>query len=73
MTPVLIIEPEQSFSGDRDKLLTEVRRLAADSEVTKDIKTFLIHDCFPVDIRHNAKIFREKLAVWAAEQLRKDQ
>jgi len=22
-----------------------------------------------VDIRHNAKIFREKLAVWAAEQI----
>jgi olefin beta-lactone synthetase len=26
----------------------------------------MIHPSFPVDIRHNAKIFREKLAVWAA-------
>jgi hypothetical protein len=25
----------------------------------------------PVDIRHNAKIFREQLAVWAARQLAK--
>jgi hypothetical protein len=24
----------------------------------------------PVDIRHNAKIFREKLTVWAAKKLR---
>ena len=37
--------------------------------VTAGIGTFLFHDDFPVDIRHNAKIFREKLAVWAAEQL----
>ena len=27
--------------------------------------TFLLHPSFPVDIRHNAKIFREKLARWA--------
>ena len=33
------------------------------------IKTFLFHPAFPVDIRHNAKIFREKLAVWAAREL----
>ena len=25
---------------------------------------------FPVDVRHNAKIFREKLAAWAAKRLR---
>lgn len=73
MKPVLIVEPEASFSGDREKLLSEVQTLATSSEVTKDIKIFLIHDGFPVDIRHNAKIFREKLAVWAAEQLRSDQ
>ena len=28
------------------------------------------HPKFPVDIRHNAKIFREKLAVWAATEVR---
>ena len=33
------------------------------------IKTILFHPSFPVDIRHNAKIFREKLAVWAARRL----
>ena len=33
----------------------------------REIETFLFHPSFPVDIRHNAKIFREKLAVWAAK------
>jgi hypothetical protein len=36
---------------------------------TRDISRFLIHPGFPVDIRHNAKIGREKLAVWAQGEL----
>ena len=36
---------------------------------TARIHDFLIHPGFPVDIRHNAKIGREKLAVWATTQL----
>ena len=35
---------------------------------TTDIRTVLFHPAFPVDVRHNAKIFREKLADWAAKQ-----
>ena len=31
---------------------------------------FLFHKSFPVDIRHNVKIQREKLAAWAAKKLR---
>jgi hypothetical protein len=37
---------------------------------TRPIATILFHTSFPVDIRHNSKIFREKLAVWAARKLR---
>ena len=37
---------------------------------TRRIETILFHPSFPVDIRHNSKIFREKLAVWAARKLR---
>ena len=37
---------------------------------TGSIATILFHPSFPVDIRHNAKIFREKLAAWAARRLR---
>ena len=36
---------------------------------TAKVETFLFHPKFPVDIRHNAKIFREKLARWAARRL----
>ena len=46
------------------------RSLAAKFPHTQSIRTVLFHPAFPVDIRHNAKIFREKLAVWAEKQLR---
>jgi acyl-CoA synthetase (AMP-forming)/AMP-acid ligase II len=51
-------------------LLEEIRQLGRANPVTSRIDDFLLHPAFPVDIRHNAKIFREKLAVWAARQLR---
>jgi acyl-CoA synthetase (AMP-forming)/AMP-acid ligase II len=47
----------------------ELRDLGQTQPHTRGIETFLFHPSFPVDIRHNAKIFREKLAVWAAERL----
>ena len=47
-----------------------MRQLAQKFPHTQAITTFLHHPRFPVDIRHNAKIFREKLAVWATRQLR---
>lgn len=68
-TPVLIVEPVKEYAGSEPQLLTEVSELAAASPVTAGIRTFLVHPDFPVDIRHNAKIFREKLAVWAEEKL----
>ncbi len=72
-TPVMIVEPRKGFDGDAKALLAEVARLAAANPLTAVIDTFLIHPEFPVDIRHNAKIFREKLAVWAAAQLERRQ
>ena len=48
----------------------QLRLLGAAHAHTRDIKTFLFHPSFPVDVRHNAKIFREQLALWAAQQLR---
>lgn len=49
----------------------ELAKLAEAHEVTRGIDTFLEYPgSFPVDIRHNAKIFREKLAVWAARRVR---
>jgi acyl-CoA synthetase (AMP-forming)/AMP-acid ligase II len=67
--PVLIVEPEKDSSMDSEALLAQVKELAAASELTEDIHHFLIHPDFPVDIRHNAKIFREKLSIWAMSEL----
>ena len=38
---------------------------AKNHELTRNVDLFLVHPSFPVDIRHNAKIFREKLKIWA--------
>ncbi|MEA2114757.1 MAG: fatty acid CoA ligase family protein [Thermodesulfobacteriota bacterium] len=69
--PVLIVELRQK-GRETQQLFGELRELAEANELTRRIKTFLVHPAFPVDIRHNAKIFREKLAVWAEKRLRAD-
>ena len=55
--------------ADRERLINELQKLGQANPLTASIKHYLLHPSLPVDIRHNAKIFREKLAVWAAEQL----
>jgi len=67
--PVMIVEPVRTRKINRDGLLTQVRELAAASPFTASIQLFLTHPDFPVDIRHNAKIFREQLSDWARKQL----
>ena len=42
---------------------------AALHPTTRKVATFLVHPGFPVDIRHNAKIGREQVAVWALARL----
>jgi acyl-CoA synthetase (AMP-forming)/AMP-acid ligase II len=66
--PVLIVELHKN-TGQDEKLVAELQQIALHNEITHSIKHFLVHHDFPVDIRHNAKIFREKLAEWAAEKL----
>lgn len=66
-TPVLCVELEKS-RAQSEALRNELLALGADNERTRSIKTVLFHPGFPVDIRHNAKISREKLAAWAEEQ-----
>ncbi len=66
---VMIVEPVRGRKINRERLLAEVRELAAASSLTSSIQLFLTHPDFPVDIRHNAKIFREQLSAWAQKQL----
>jgi acyl-CoA synthetase (AMP-forming)/AMP-acid ligase II len=67
--PVLCVELETSAQPTAT-LRRELLELGAAHAHTRAIQEILFHPAFPVDIRHNAKIFREKLAVWAARQLR---
>jgi hypothetical protein len=66
---VLCVELLKDRPVDRARTEAALRATAADNERTRSIDTFLFHADFPVDIRHNAKIFREKLAVWASRKL----
>ncbi|MFA5516476.1 MAG: fatty acid CoA ligase family protein [Desulfuromonadales bacterium] len=68
--PVICIEtelgvPRSAYPRIREELLTS----AGENPMTAGIADVLFHPLFPVDIRHNAKIFREKLALWAEKEL----
>lgn len=73
--PVIIVEPEAGqfprTSDDQRQLQAELRQLGLANPLTQHIETILFHPSLPVDIRHNVKIFREKLVPWAELQLRK--
>jgi acyl-coenzyme A synthetase/AMP-(fatty) acid ligase len=66
--PVICIELVQGAKNKRN-IKKELIELAAANEVSNSINTVLFHKKFPVDPRHNAKIFREKLAVWAQKKI----
>ncbi len=69
--PVICVELERRAPRvGLGQLREELSALAAQQEHTRMIRDFLVHPGFPVDIRHNAKIEREKLALWATRQLR---
>jgi acyl-CoA synthetase (AMP-forming)/AMP-acid ligase II len=66
-TPVLCVELEAHARGaDKDTVTRELLEIGAKHDHTREVRRVLYHRSFPVDIRHNAKIFREKLAAWAA-------
>lgn len=68
--PVLCVEWDRStrWATVEDRL----QKRAAAFPHTRDISTFLCYrGTFPVDVRHNSKIFREKLARWANRKLGK--
>jgi olefin beta-lactone synthetase len=72
--PVFVVEPwPKRFpktAAEREQLLEELCQLARAHPLTRTVETVLLHRSLPVDIRHNAKISREKLAVWASRILR---
>ena len=68
-TPVLCVELRAGI-GKREhaRIAEELRHIGEGHVHTARIERVLFHPGFPVDIRHNAKIGREALAVWAAKR-----
>ncbi|MBN2644701.1 MAG: AMP-binding protein [Desulfuromonadaceae bacterium] len=67
---VLCIELNPGVNRSRKPaIIAELQAIQRQFPHTQAISAFLFHPRFPVDIRHNAKIFREKLSLWAEKQL----
>jgi len=67
--PVICIQLKHGFHPT-EKLIPVLLELGKSAPITKGISDLLFKKDFPVDPRHNAKIFREKLALWAAKKIR---
>ncbi len=72
--PVMICEPHQPHWPDsseaRQRLMDKIYQSCRTHPLTEVIQRefIFLHASLPVDIRHNSKIFREELSLWAAEQ-----
>jgi acyl-CoA synthetase (AMP-forming)/AMP-acid ligase II len=67
---VLCVElSERQGSSARERIAGELLDIARANPRTRNVGRILFHPGFPVDIRHNAKIGRERLAAWAQRQL----
>jgi len=66
--PVMFIEPYSKINNEK-LFIKELLTLAKSNPLTAKIDHIFIEKAFPVDIRHNSKIFREKLAVKAKRKL----
>ena len=67
-TPVIFIEPYSKIK-DKKVFIKELLALAKSNPLTANIEYVFIEKEFPVDIRHNSKIFREKLSIKAKKRL----
>ena len=68
--PVVCIEMrERRRRNDWLRVESQLRELAALHATSRGIHAFVLHQGFPVDIRHNAKIDRDQLASWAVRRV----
>jgi acyl-coenzyme A synthetase/AMP-(fatty) acid ligase len=67
-TPVIFVEPIEKIK-DKNQFFQELRAIGQSNPLTQSIDHFFIEYKFPVDVRHNSKIFREKLAATARKKL----
>jgi acyl-CoA synthetase (AMP-forming)/AMP-acid ligase II len=67
----VVVEPHPQFwpenAEERERFRSELLALARTHSLTSKIEKVFFHPSFPVDARHNAKIFRDKLGVLASQ------
>ncbi len=51
-------------------LKEELLKIGRSAKLTEEISDIFFFKSFPVDPRHNAKIFREKLTIWATKRIK---
>jgi acyl-CoA synthetase (AMP-forming)/AMP-acid ligase II/pimeloyl-ACP methyl ester carboxylesterase len=65
----LAVEPEPKYFPrsleEYNSFVCDLRELATSTNFTRNIKDFFFFKSFPVDARHNAKIFRDQLGTLA--------
>ncbi|MBT5424886.1 MAG: AMP-binding protein [Bacteroidetes bacterium] len=67
---VICIEPAKKLSAkSKSLLINDLEKIIDQNSEVKAISAFLITGEFPVDPRHNAKIFREKLSRLASRKI----
>jgi acyl-coenzyme A synthetase/AMP-(fatty) acid ligase len=73
--PVMVIELSPTkrprTAEARRTLRSELREIGRAHPLTECIHDFLIHPSLPVDARHNSKILRDELGIWAGRELRR--
>ena len=71
--PVLCVELHAGVPRSAHaRIAAELLALGQRHATTRAVRSVLFHPHFPVDIRHNAKIGRERLATWAARRLERN-
>jgi len=65
--PVLCVELVEG-KRESERITSELLAIGSSNPMTSSITRILYHPDFPVDTRHNAKIQREQLAVWASRR-----
>ena len=66
--PMLWVELQKGVKTRKEKIIAELKALAAAHPQSSRIRTFLFIKKFPTDVRHNSKIIREKLTELATRK-----